>query len=219
MNHAENDKSQMPIMTGIAALLAWALSVLGLLLMGGCASRAVVVEPIAPKVAHLQSTVRATTTAAKRVQASVTTLNATTTDLRAALAKGMIEADRVRKSGLADQTFLDSNAERWREADVKIGLLEAMTKSATIDSNELSATATAASSEAGELVTTASTLDAGVVKMKVEAAKQAPDAALGAEVKKTGWIILVLLIFAIIVYAVIKIAPYVIAATSKTIIP
>jgi len=203
---------------GMTALLLW--SVLSFsLVFASCAPKAVIVEPIAPKAAHLQASTNATTTAAKRVQSSVTTVNAKAIDLHATLAQGMIDADRVRKSGLADQTFLDANASRWQAANVKIGLLEAMTQTAAIDSKGLTATATAASEEAGELVTTAGTLDAGVVTMKVDAAKQAPNAALGEQVKRTGWIILGFLVFGIIVFAIIKIAPYVISAVKTFILP
>ena len=208
----EDRESLRMLATALFCLLGWVGAVLIAMLLGGCAPKPVVLTPIAPAAARLKAATTATTAAAKGLHATVGTIATQAGALSATLAQGMLDADRVRKSGLADQTFLNLNADRWQAAAVKIGLLEAMTHSAAINSSGLVDSIVSIDADSGALVVAATATDAGIVTLQTELVAKADDAAVGALLKRSVWIAFVCIVIALLLYLFVKFSPAIIQA-------
>ena len=81
----------------------------------GCAPKAIPIEPIAPKAAHLQASLASTVTTATRVTLAITGISAKTESISSKMARAMLAADALRKTGIATQADLEANAAAWHE--------------------------------------------------------------------------------------------------------
>ncbi len=200
--------------TALLCLLGWVAAVLLVMMLGGCAPKVVIVTPIAPAAAKVHAAAAAQATAAKRVTGGLVDIGQQTGDLRATLAAGMLEADRLRKTGLASQSDLDANSARWQAAATRAAELAATASAATLSGRDLEAAAAALDLQAGDLERAAITQDAGVENLKTEIVASADNAALGKQLKRTVWIALVLLVLGAIAFLVLRFGPSILNAAS-----
>jgi len=173
------------------------LLLISALAFSACAPKAIVVEPLAPTAARLAETSRETVVKAKRVDSAAKNVQRKSSDLQAEIVKGMLEADRVRKAGLATQTDLDANAEAWNVVHDRNLFLEAAMKTWTIDTQDLVNATAKVSTDAENLAGKVVTQDAVVQTLKTDIVRQADDAAVGKLLKRSLWaaVILVILFF------------------------
>jgi len=161
------------------------------LLLSACAPKAIVVEPIAPAAASLRAKTEASATAAKRVSTGAQEISKKSSDLQAEIIKGMLEAERIRKAGLATPEQLDANADAWKAVHARNLFLEAAAKTVTIDASELEATTRRTSEDAAALEKTAIAHDKSVETLKSDMAKQSGDAAVGKAIRNLVWIAII----------------------------
>ena len=157
------------------------------LLMGlfSCAPKAVIVEPIAPKTARAHAAVRAAGAASKRLDTQVQELHRENKDIGKEIALALAEADRQRVAGMVTQADLAKNWQTLSDIKASHFMLESKLLDATATAAELKPLQITAEEGLAELEADSVKLDKGVVGLKTEIAKQAPDAAVGKWFKGT----------------------------------
>lgn len=173
-------------------------------MLAGCSPKAIIVEPIAPAAASLRAKTEASATAARKVSNGVQDIKAKSSDLQSEIIKGMLEAERIRKAGLATPEQLDANAEAWKVVHTRNLFLEAAAQTIAIDASELEVAARRASEEAVEFEKSAIVHDKSVETLKTDIAKQAGDAAIGKSLKNFIWISIIAALALGVLWVVLK---------------
>lgn len=201
MNPRDTKKDQSH-WQGIAYLMALAVGVMAIPLCSmSCAPKAIPVEPIAPKAAHLQASLASSATSAAKIANKVTGISAKTESLSMKTARAMLAADALRKSGLATREDLEANAAAWHEVHADIGPMLEAGKAAVVDARELERSTQRASGEAKELSAAAVKVDKVVVDQRVENAALTADAEMWRRIKFAGGSLLGLVILYFLVKA------------------
>lgn len=173
------------------------------LLLTACAPKAIVVEPITPAAASLRAKTEASAVAARKVATGIQDIRQKSGDMQAEIVKGMLDAERIRKAGLATPEQLDANADAWKAVHARNMFLEATAQSLTIDASELEAATRQTSEEAVTFEQVAITHDKSVEILKSEMAKQTGDAAIGKAIRHLVWVAIIgsLVIAAVWIFA------------------
>ena len=181
------NNSPIPALT---ALLLWSALAMLTCFMNSCAPDAVIMTPIAPAASHLKGVSESAMRAAERVTGRAISVSAQSTALGSQYIAAVLDAERIRKSGVATQADLDSNSRRWQDMQAANLILLESAKSAVIDGRALEAAAASISVEAGELEKSAIKTDAGMVAQQTKLASVDADAAAWRKLKFVGWVAL-----------------------------
>ena len=171
------------------------------LVFSACAPKAIVVEPLAPTAARVAEAARETAVKAKRVDSAAKDVQHKSSNLQAEIVRGMLEAERVRKAGLATQEDLDANFKSWEAVRDRNLFLETAMKTWTIDTQDLVNATARVSTDTGILAEKVVQQDAAVETLKTDVVRQADDAAVGKLIKRSLWAIAILAILFFIVKA------------------
>ena len=166
-----------------------ALAAIALLCLASCSPK-IVVSPLAPRAVVVSETTRATSNQVIKVKRNTEKLDEGIRGVQADIVKGRNLAHHMAKTGTATPTQLKQNADAWEAVSIKNLFLEAAAQNAMIDATDLQVMAVRAQAEAAINLAEAHKADAALAAMKMELAKQAPDAARGRAVKHGLWLLL-----------------------------
>ena len=166
-----------------------ALAAIIILLLASCAPK-IVVSPLAPRAVVVSETTRATSNQVIKVKRNTEKLDEGIRGVQADIVKGRNLAHHMAKTGAATPQQLKQNADAWEAVSIKNLFLEAAAQNAMIDATDLQVMAVRAQAEAAINLAEAHKADAALAAMKMELAKQAPDAARGRAVKHGIWLLL-----------------------------
>ena len=173
-------------------------------IVGACAPKAVIVEPIAPAVTKARASVEASNASSARLEKSVGSLHTGISQLGADISKATAEADRLRQQGTASAAELEDQWKALTGIQTRNLFLETQSTEAVRNAAEQRVLKDAAASRLAELEQTATTHDKGVETLKTQIVRQEGDAAIGRMIKG-GIIIAAIVIFiGIILYFAVR---------------
>tara|TARA_R110002167_G_scaffold294935_5_gene499564 strand:- start:13339 stop:13941 length:603 start_codon:yes stop_codon:yes gene_type:complete len=174
-----------------------------------CNPRAVPVAPIVPAVSRASSDVRAAGTATVRVQDGVKSVSSRIRGVGVGIDAALAQADTKRAENPGSPDALSWQSQWEILTDVKVRNLFAESTASTTLTDAISAVALQKTAEEGmtDLEETAVVHDKGVEDIKINAAKNADDAAKWKWLARSVWVIIgSILIFAFILWGIPGIA-------------